>query len=176
LIRPPAGSTQCSSVGERANASSLCRHQALDPAKSKQLQENANGGIGGAACNENHTSGDAAQPCALRHGATIVQPQYGTTSSGFRSRELHLHVSMARSPRKTNFFALLSQDCIPCAGWPDKSLCHSRTPSEDRHAMHTILPRLEKEKDVEPSWESCSFSLSRFAIRDSISGKGRIEM
>jgi hypothetical protein len=42
--------------------------------------------------------------------------------------------------------------------------------------MHTILPRLEKEKDVEPSWESCSFSLSRFAIRDSISGKGRIEM
>jgi hypothetical protein len=65
---------------------------------------------------------------------------------------------------RRTFFALLSQDCIPCAGWPDKSLCHSRTPSEDRHAMHTILPRLEKEKDVEPSWESCSFSLSRFAI------------
>jgi hypothetical protein len=119
---------------------SLCRHQALDPAKSKQLQENANGGIGGAACNENHTSRDAAQPCALRHGATIVQPQYGTTSSGFRSRELHLHVSMARSPRKTTFLRttiprlhpmcrLARQKPLPFSYPVRRQACHAHHPS-----------------------------------------------
>jgi hypothetical protein len=129
--------------------------------------KNANGGIGWRCCmqRKSHLSGDTAQPCALRHGAhDLSNQQYGRllpVDSGHE--KLRLHVSMAGSPRRRT-----SSHCYPettslCRLAQQKPLPFSY-PVRRQAYMHTNLPRLEKEKDVELSWEGCSFSLSRFAI------------
>jgi hypothetical protein len=114
---------------------------------------------------KSHLSGDAAQPCTLRHH-DLSNQQYGRllpVDSGHE--KLRLHVLDGWKSKTTNFFALRSRDCIQVQAGPTEAFAILVPRPKTGMLMHTILPRLEKEKDVEPSWESCSFSLSRFAIQ-----------
>ena len=139
MIRPPAGSTQCKQCRrEPMPHSLLCRHQALDPAKSKQRHEicERRHWMEVLQCNENHTF--PGTPLSLVLCATaptiLSNQQYGRllpVDSGHE--KLRLHVLDGWKSKTTNFFALRSRDCIHVQAGPTEALCHSRTPSEDKH-------------------------------------------
>jgi hypothetical protein len=170
LIRPPAGSTQCKQCRrEPMPHSLLCRHQALDPAKSKQRHEicERRHWMEVLQCNENHTF--PGTPLSLVLCATaptiLSNQQYGRllpVDSGHE--KLRLHVLDGWKSKTTNLLRTTIPRLHPCVGWPDRSSLPFSYPVRRQACMHTNLPRLEKEEDVELSWESCSFSLSRFAI------------
>jgi hypothetical protein len=159
LIRPPARAPP--------NASSVSESQCLTlfsadiklwiPQKASSDMKNANEGIGGAACNENHTfPGMPLSLVLLRHGAHDLynHTQYGTTSQWIQvTRNFACMFSMARSPRRRTFFALRSRDCIHVqAGPTEASAILVPRPKTGMHACTpTNLPRLEKERDVELS-------------------------
>jgi hypothetical protein len=114
--------------------------------------------------------GDAAQPCArdLRRHANSCTSCSRCTSCTLRSRETHLHVSVASEVKRRS--DLLLRATIPGQAshgskWERQAISpfHSPASCNDWGVQAARVPRLQRRR-CWTSWEMCSIALSRSAI------------